>query len=382
MPLRVLIVPDKFKGTLTAAQAAEAIAQGWRAVRPEDDLELLPMSDGGDGFGEVMGRSLGAEVQEVETIDAAHRPILAKWWWAPFRRTAIIESAQVIGLAQLPRGLYHPFDLDSYGLGTVLRAVFKRRPAPRHCLVGLGGSATNDGGFGMARSLGWQFFDKSDQPIEKWTDLPRLQRVARPYRPHAFDRILVAVDVKNWLLGAEGATRIFGPQKGLRPEDIKPAERCLRRLACVLAPKSRFVTPPHHVRGSGAAGGLGFGFSVFVGVPLWSGFNLFSAYTHLRQRIKDAGVVVTGEGAVDFSTIALGKGVGRVAAWCRSRRKPCLALAGSVADADRAAPYFSRLLALTPTLTDSASAMGEPARWLAVLAQRAARDFSAPGPNR
>src|SRR5262245_48857893 len=109
--MNVLIVPDKFKGTLTATEAAEAIACGWRRVRPRDDLELLPMSDGGDGFGEVMSGLLNAGPQHTRTVDAAHRPCEATWWSHPASSTAIIESARVIGLAQLPRGKYHPFEL-------------------------------------------------------------------------------------------------------------------------------------------------------------------------------------------------------------------------------------------------------------------------------
>src|SRR5438552_8233401 len=111
-PMKVLIVPDKFKGTLTAFAASEAIARGWNRVRPKDSLELLPMSDGGDGFGEIISRLLQAEIQEVKTVDAAHRPLMAHWWWAPKSKLAIIESARVIGLALLPSAKYHPFELD------------------------------------------------------------------------------------------------------------------------------------------------------------------------------------------------------------------------------------------------------------------------------
>ena len=123
MVLNVLIVPDKFKGTLAAQAAAEAMARGWRAARPDDALELLPMSDGGDGFGEVISRALGAEEQRIKSVDAAHRPCETAWWWHAGSRTAIVESARVIGLAQLPPGKFHPFELDTRGLGGVLRAA-------------------------------------------------------------------------------------------------------------------------------------------------------------------------------------------------------------------------------------------------------------------
>src|SRR6266480_1472249 len=161
MPLNVLIVPDKFKGTLSAQVAADLIARGWREARPQDTLELLPMSDGGDGFGEVLGRLLDVQEQTIATLDAAHNPLQAKWWWDPQTGTAIIESAKIIGLALLPPNKFHPFDLDTYGLGAALLAAAD--VGAQHCLIGIGGSATNDGGFGVARSFGWIFLDQHDQ---------------------------------------------------------------------------------------------------------------------------------------------------------------------------------------------------------------------------
>src|SRR6266446_8426993 len=126
MPLNVLIVPDKFKGTLTAQAAADLIARGWHEARPQDRLELLPMSDGGDGFGEVLGRLLKVEEQTIATLDAAHRPLQAKWWWDRAAATAIIESAKIVGLAILPPKKFHPFDLDTFGLGAALAAAADR----------------------------------------------------------------------------------------------------------------------------------------------------------------------------------------------------------------------------------------------------------------
>src|SRR5262245_4647458 len=164
--MKVLIVPDKFKGTLTASAASEAIARGWKRIRPKDQLELLPMSDGGDGFGEIISRLLAAKIQRVKTIDAAHRPLVAHGRWGPKSKLAIIESAKVIGLALLPAGKYHPFNLDTVGLGAVLRAT--QGKGAKRCMVGIGGSATNDAGFGMARSLGWQFLDRRGDEIGTW----------------------------------------------------------------------------------------------------------------------------------------------------------------------------------------------------------------------
>ena len=144
MPLRILLIPDKFKGTLSAGAAARAIAKGWHKARRQDSLDLLPMTDGGDGFGEVMSVLLCARIQRLGTVDAAHRPCSARWWWEPRTKTAIIESAAIVGLAMLPPGRFHPFELDTFGLGAVLRAAAAK--GARRCLMGIGGSATNDGG--------------------------------------------------------------------------------------------------------------------------------------------------------------------------------------------------------------------------------------------
>ncbi len=416
MSRRVLICPDKFKGTLTAPQAAEAIAAGWRRAWPQDTCDLLPISDGGDGFGELLGRHWHAEEHPVETVDAAHRPVRASWWWVPARRTAIIESARVIGLAMLPPGQFHPFELDTFGLAAVLRAAAAKRPAAT--LIGIGGSATNDAGFGLARGLGWQFLDEAGQPIDRWPDLVRLRRIIGFSIPGFLRNVCIAVDVQNRLLGPRGATRIYGPQKGIRPEDVRPAERALRRLAEVLersgdaegATASRAglpsragqvppLTPPRSPSGgegrgegvprgtsnafssrpgAGAAGGLGFGLSVFVGGVLAPGFDLFAQETQFAERVRAASVVVTGEGAIDETTVRMGKGVGQVARLCRRARKPCLGLAGSLNLAAGGAGAFTSLKGIVPELASLEAAKAKAARWLGELAFRVASAWPPP----
>src|SRR5687768_10841163 len=145
--MKVLIIPDKFKGTLTARQAGEAIDEGWRQVRPDDELEILPMSDGGEGFGEIIGSFMGATEIKVDTLDAAHRPRRASLWWQKDSKTAVIEAAQVNGLALLPPQEFHPFELDTSGLAAVYLVAAQLNATK--ILMGIGGSATNDGGFGM-----------------------------------------------------------------------------------------------------------------------------------------------------------------------------------------------------------------------------------------
>ncbi|HEX6271577.1 MAG TPA: glycerate kinase, partial [Polyangiaceae bacterium] len=253
MPLRVLVVPDKFKGTLRAREVAAAIVEGWCDARPNDTIDALPMSDGGDGFGEVIGALFAAEKTTCPTVDAAGRSRDAAWWFHAGERIAVIETAEVNGLALLPPGRYHPFELDTFGLGALFRAAADA--GATHVYAGLGGSATNDGGFGLATALGVRFRDAAGNPLRSFDELEHLASLERPARTLGLGELTIAVDVTNPLLGANGATRVFGPQKGLAPSDIPKAEACLRRLAAVVdasAPR-----PFSDEAGAGAAGGLG-----------------------------------------------------------------------------------------------------------------------------
>ncbi len=376
--MTVLIVPDKFKGTLSARAAAQAIARGWRAARPDDSLELLPMSDGGDGFGEVMGNLLHAKTRITTTVNAAHQPCEAKWWWEANSKTAIVESATVVGLAMLPSGRFHPFALDTFGLGKVLQTV--SAAGAKRTLVGIGGSATNDGGFGLARALGWEFYDRGGCVIEQWTALHTLTQI-RPPRPRRLGKIIVAVDVQNRLLGARGATRVYGPQKGLRRQDFVHAERCLRRLAMVVSRglgvsasdgSRRPMTGLQSLRGAGAAGGLGFGLAAFLGAELKHGFELFAQHADLSHRLRAADCVITGEGALDRSTI-MGKGVGQIARECRALGIPCFGVAGTSVRSRELSRLFTEVHALTDMTTESA-AKSNAAHWLEKLAQRVAKN--------
>jgi glycerate kinase len=367
MGLRVLIVPDKFKGTLTAQQAAEAMAKGWRGERPRDDIELLPMSDGGDGFGPVLAQLLRAETKSTKTVDAAHRTIVVDWWWEPKSSTAIVEAARVNGLAQLPPGKYHPFELDTFGLGEVLKDAVRLNA--KRCLMGIGGSATNDGGFGVARAMGWEFFNAKSAVLDRWTDLHTLSQIKIPRRDRWFEEFPVAVDVNNPLLGPSGCTRVYGPQKGLKETDFEFAERCLGSLAS-LAEKELHVTTASEP-GAGAAGGLGFGLRAFLGAKLEPGFELFAQLASLSLRISQADAVVTGEGAIDEQTL-MGKGVGELAALCRKLGKPCFGVAGMIADEEKARQFFTHVQALA-TLTSAEEAKANPATWLEEAARRTAR---------
>jgi len=368
MPRRILIVPDKFKGSLTALEAAGAIARGWAAACPGDSLVLLPMSDGGDGFGPVMAEALGLEEQIVKGIDATGKARPTSWWLDSGAGQAVVETAQSNGLALLPKGQFHPFDLDTRGVGGLLLAAGQAGAA--HCLTGIGGSATNDGGFGMARALGWLFLDESGNAIEQWPGLDGLAAIESP-ASRAWPSVTVASDVQNPLLGVDGATAVYGPQKGMRPEDFAKADACFGRLAKVAAETlgSDFSVTP----GAGAAGGLGFGLMTFAGAIIESGFEVFAEATDLVTKIGEADFVVTAEGAIDEQTL-MGKGTGQVAALCRRLGKPCIGLAGQLelgkVEVDPGKRLFWRLAAIVPDLATEQEAMSNAAYHLERLTKR------------
>jgi glycerate kinase len=371
--MKILIVPDKFKGTLTAREAAEAIAAGWRSIRPLDEIELLPMSDGGDGFGEVMADLLNASAIEVSTINADHDPIRAKWWWQAESKMAIIESARVIGLANLPPGKYHPFQLDTFGLGALFESA-KKYGAER-CICGIGGSATNDAGFGLARSVRYRFMGDDGEEILSWVELRRLKRIARPSNPLRFGNLQIAVDVQNPLLGPEGATRIYGPQKGLRLEDFVVAEENFQRLVEVV--KQDLSRNCADEPGAGAAGGLGYGLRVFLDGHFESGFSIFAKEANLKNRITSADLVITAEGAIDSQSL-MGKGTGAVAQLCKRENVRCIGLAGVVESAalTQLATLFSQIHAIVPEHAPLEQAKAQPGYWLERLAEFAARSFA------
>jgi glycerate kinase len=367
-PMKVLIIPDKFKGTLTAQQAAEAIAAGWNQARPDDDLQLLPMSDGGDGFGEVISHLLGGALQHCKTVNAAHQEINAPWWWVPASRTAIVESAQVNGLAMLPTGKYHPFQLDTFGLGKMFAEIFILHPV-QHLIVGIGGSATNDGGFGMALALGFNFKSADLAEIRSWTELESLHTILPP-KTISRVRLTIATDVQNPLLGPEGAARIYGPQKGLTPADFPKAEACLQNLASTV--KKDLHIDVENEPGTGAAGGLGYGLRAFLNAQFESGFHLFARLANLEALISTADLIVTAEGSIDAST-SMGKGAGAVAILAKKAGKPAIALAGSIREPPST---FASVHSIVPEIATLDQALAHPSTHLRSLAHKAAEQLT------
>ena len=327
------------------------------------------MSDGGEGFGRIVGALMGAATRRAATCDAAGRPVRARWWWEPRSRTAVVESAEVVGLARLPAGRFHPFDLDTAGLAGVLAAV--ARMAPRRTLVGVGGSATNDGGFGLARALGWRFLSRTGSGIRRWTELGDCSHVEPPCRRPRLGRLSVAVDVRNPLLGARGCTRVSGPQKGIRPEEFDGAETALGQLSRVMGERDGRTLAA--VPGAGAAGGLGFGLMAFLGAEPETGFAHFSRAAGLPERIRQADLVITGEGRLDVQSL-MGKGIGELARLSREAGVPVVVICGSTGRECRGRGIFTRTYSLSE-VTSRENALARPRYWLARTAERAGREF-------
>jgi glycerate kinase len=208
--------------------------------------------------------------------------------------------------------------------------------------------------------------------LTRWTQLHGLAQIRPPDRPLAFEELVVAVDVQNLLLGPAGCTRVYGPQKGLRPEDFEFAERCLGQLVGIFERELHLKCG--EIPGSGAAGGLGYGLASFAGARLESGFGLFARCARLAEKLPGAHLVLTGEGAIDSSTL-MGKGVGELAAWCRQLQVPCIGLAGAVLAAQPDPPLFTKTYALTPDLVTREQAMAEAAIHLERLAAQVAREW-------
>jgi glycerate 2-kinase len=342
--VRILIAPDKFKGSLNASEVAENIAIGVRDVLPEASIQTLPIADGGEGTVIAIHEAAGGEWINCASHDALGRPLEARYSWLADSRTAVMEMSEAAGLWRIGLEARDLLRADTYGVGEMIGHAVER--GAREIVIGLGGSATNDGGIGMARALGFRFF-ASERELEITSELAELTRVVRPDR--VFPTITAAVDVRNPLLGPRGATRTFGPQKGGTPEQLELLEQSLLRLADTVA--RDLGSDWRDAPGAGAAGGLGFGLMSFCGAQIKSGFDVVSGFTKLPEAIRDSDVVITGEGRLDEQTLE-GKAPAGVARLAREAGKRVFAIAGSVNEAPALRALFDGVIALVrPPIT-------------------------------
>lgn len=323
--MRVVIAPDKFAGTMSAAAAARAMAEGWRSVRPDDEVAIVPMADGGAGTLDVVGVAVPqAATVDVEVADARGMARTAHWLRLPDGR-ALVEAAQACGLEWLEPDERDPLHGTSYGVGQLLDAA--DRSGPTEILIGLGGSATSDGGAGMALALGHRLLRTDGNGVkvgaERLTDLDRIDVTARSLAP-----VTIVGDVSNPLLGPDGAVAVFAPQKGATDEDLPVLEAALSHFADVV---ERDVPggPWRDLPGAGAAGGLGFGLLAFCGARMVNGAQAVAGLVGFDTQVRAADVVVAGEGKLDDQTIA-GKTPAFVAARARDAGARVFAIVGQV----------------------------------------------------
>jgi glycerate kinase len=298
--VRILIAPDKFKGSLSAREAAENIALGLRDVLRDAEIDILPMADGGEGTADVICDARGGSWLKCKSHDPLGREIDARYAWIEARKTAVIEMSEAAGMRRLSESERDPLLANTFGVGEML--LDAARHGADEIIIGLGGSATNDGGFGMARALGFRFceHDHEHELCGAVGELLKLDHIEKP-KDLALPKIIAAVDVKNPLLGKNGATRVFGPQKGATDDRIDILERALAKLADVVSKEFGFDYGDEP--GAGAAGGLGFGLMSFCGAEIRPGFDVVAEAVALEPKMKDADLVITGEGSLDRQTL-------------------------------------------------------------------------------
>jgi glycerate kinase len=371
--VRILVAPDKFAGTLSAVEAGEAIAAGWRRASPDDELVRRPMSDGGPGFVDVLAATLDGDLVPVPTSDPLGRPVVGALLLHD--ATAYVESAQACGLHLLAHHERNPLVTTSYGLGVLIAAAVDS--GARSIAVGLGGSGTNDGGAGMLAALGVTALDAGGSALPHGgAALAAVDRLDGAPQLRAAE-LVVATDVDNPLTGPTGASAVFGPQKGAGPEQVEVLDAALARWGEVLerdlpgAPAGLAELP-----GAGAAGGVGAGL-LALGARREPGVDMIAHAVGLDAALEGTDLVLTGEGSFDFQSLR-GKVVSGVAAAAAGRGLPCLVLAGqvSVGRREMSAAGVEAAYSVVDLAGSVEAALEWPADRLADLAARTAGQWS------
>jgi glycerate kinase len=326
--MRIVIAPQSLKGSLTAAETGQAIAEGARHVYPEADIEIIPIADGGEGTVQALVDATGGQLLSQQVTGPLGEPVQAFFGLLGDGRTAVIEMASCAGLPLVPLERRNPRITTTYGVGELIRAALDA--GCRHFIIGIGGSATNDGGAGMAQALGAKLTTEQGETIARGgAALSTLAHIStasidQRLRESTFQ---VACDVTNPLCGPSGASAVYGPQKGATPEMVEELDVALSHYASVI--EQDLHVSVRQIPGAGAAGGLGAGLIAFLGAMLKPGAQIVLEAVHLEESIQKADLVITAEGRLDEQT-AYGKSVGAVAALAKRYHVPVLALAGGL----------------------------------------------------
>jgi len=328
--MRIVIAPQSLKGSLTAAEAGQAIAEGIRTILPEADVEIVPVADGGEGTVQALVDATGGQIVQQMVTGPLGEPVLAFFGLLGDGRTAAIEMAACAGLPLVPPAKRDPRITTTYGVGELILAALDR--GCRHFIIGIGGSATNDGGAGMAQALGASLLtDKGTEIARGGAALATLSRISTATLDARLQECTfeVACDVSNPLCGPTGASAVYGPQKGATPEMVTQLDAALAHYAQVI--ERDLGLSVRDVPGAGAAGGLGAGLLAFLHATLRPGAQIVLEAVRLEERLANADLVITAEGQLDSQT-AYGKSVGAVAALAKRYTLPVVALAGSLGE--------------------------------------------------
>ena len=345
--MKVVVAIDSLKGSLTSLEAGSAIREGVLRADPEAEVIVRPLADGGEGTVEALTVGMGGQLERVLVTGPLGRPVECLYGILPERSLAIVEMSGAAGITLVPEAELNPMNATSYGVGEVIRdPIAKGR---RHFIVGIGGSATNAGGVGMLQALGYGLLNENGAQVSFGAKgLEELRTITDEHViPELRDcTFRIACDVTNPLCGERGASAVYGPQKGATPSDILKMDKWLSEFAALAKdynPESDTKYP-----GTGAAGGLGFAFRTFTNAVLESGIKIVLEETHLSDFVRDADVVVTGEGKMDAQT-CMGKAPVGVANIAKEFGKPVLAFAGVVTP-DAVAVNHSGIDAFFPIL--------------------------------
>lgn len=330
--MKIVIAPDSFKENMTSLQVAKAIEKGIKRVLPKARCVAVPMADGGEGTVQSLVDATGGRIIRKRVTGPMSRPVNARYGMLGDGATAVIEMAEASGLPLVPRAERNPLKASTYGTGELILDACAK--GAKTIIVGIGGSATVDGGAGMAQALGVRFLQASGKPLEAPAGggvLHLIDRIdMRGLDPRVRKaRIIIASDVDNPLCGKRGAAHVFGPQKGATPAMVRTLDDNLKHLGTLI--KKQLKKNVLTLHGAGAAGGLGAGLVAFAGARMKSGIDLVIEATQLKKYVKGADLVITGEGRVDFQT-AFGKTPSGVARVARAQGVPVVAIGGGLAD--------------------------------------------------
>jgi len=328
--MRIVIAPQSLKGSLTAAQAGRAIAQGVQIVYPQAEVAIVPVADGGEGTVQALVDATGGKIFQQSVTGPLGEPVMAFYGILGDGRTAAIEMAASSGLPLVPPERRDPRITTTYGVGELILAALEQ--GSRHFIIGIGGSATNDGGAGMAQALGASLTDQQGFAIARGgAALSRLHHISMDGMDARLQECTfeVACDVNNPLTGPTGAAAVYGPQKGATPAMVKELDNALAQYAAVI--ERDLGLSVRDIPGAGAAGGLGAGLLAFLHATLRPGAHIVLEAVKLEEHLRQADLIITAEGQLDSQT-AYGKSVGAVAALAKRYGLPVLALAGSLGD--------------------------------------------------